>query len=108
MDDVIKLIGFTYSLDEYGNQIPTPEERQVFCEVRSVTRSEFYSAAQTDLHPDYIFRLSHYRDYRGEKFVKYKDWTGTEKVYSVLRTYRAPEGDAVEITATERVGNGQN
>lgn len=105
MDDVIRLIGFTYTYDEYGNQIPTPSERQVFCRVRSVGRSEFYSAAQTELHPEYVFVLSHYKDYRGEKYAKYVDWTGTEKVYSIIRTYRPEGSDTVELTAQERIGN---
>ena len=105
MDDVIKLLSTTITTDTNGNQIETLTERQVFCRVQSITRSEFYAAAQNDLHPDYIFRISHFRDYHGEKLLKYKDYTGTEKVYSVLRTYRPADEDAIEITATERTGN---
>lgn len=105
MDDVIKLISVTgYTYDSYGNEILTETERQVFCQVLSVGRTEFYQAAQYDMHPEYRFRLSHYRDYLGEKELLYKDWTGTEKRYDVIRTYR--DGDAIEITAEERIGNG--
>lgn len=106
MDDVIKLISSTFTLDEVGNQIPSLSERQVFCQVQAVGRAEFYSAAQLDLHPEYVFVLSNFRDYGGEKLAKYKDWTGTEKVYGIIRTYRPKDSDAIELTAQERIGNG--
>ena len=106
MDDVIKLIAMTYEAHEAGNQIPVPVERSVFCDVRSIGRSEFYSAAQTDLHPEYTFRISHFKDYQGERAVKYTDWTGQERTFIVIRTYRVPESDAVELTVEERAGDG--
>lgn len=105
MDDVIMLLSTTITADDYGNQVETQVERQVFCQVRSITRAEFYNAAQTGLHPDYIFRISNFRDYQGEKLLKYTDWTDTEKVYNVLRTYRSNGEDALEITAEERTGS---
>lgn len=104
MDDVIKLIGTgTPAYDQYGNEIPTQIERQVFCSVYSVGRTEFYQAAQSNLQPEYVFVISHYKDYEGEKEILYKDWTGTEKLYTVIRTYR--NGDSIELTAVERIGN---
>lgn len=101
MDDVIKLISSTYTLDEYGNQVETTIERQVFCKVSSVGRTEFYQASQNDLQPSYVFEISHYRDYHGEKELRYIDWTGAEKRYTIIRTYRS--GDSLELTAEERV-----
>lgn len=106
MDDVIKLVSTAYETDEYLNQVPVTTEREVFCQVNSVGRSEFYSAAQNDMHPEYVFVISHYKDYLGEKFVKYTDWTGTEKVFYVTRTYRRPDADSVELTVVERTADG--
>lgn len=103
MDDVIKLITITYVPDEYGNQIETRTERSVFCKVNSVGRTEYYDAAQNDLHPSYVFSLSHYKDYLGEKEIAYTDWSGDEKVYTVTRTYRT--GDRLDITVEEKVRN---
>lgn len=103
MDGVIKLISITYAVDKYGNQVETRAERQVFCTVNSVGRTEFYQAAQTGLQPSYVFTLSHYVDYRGEKECKYTDWTGTEKVFTITRTYI--RGDSIDLTAEERVAN---
>ena len=103
MDDVIKLISTgTPVYDEYGNEIETETARQVFCSVYSVGRTEFYQAAQNNLQPELVFTISHYKDYQGEKEILYKDWTGTEKRYAVIRTYR--NGDSIELTATERIG----
>ena len=103
MDDVIKLLSSTYTTDEYGNQIENVTERRVFCDVRSVGRTEFYQAAQNDMHPSYVFSISHYMDYMGEKECLYIDWTGTEKKYTITRTYRT--GDRIELTAEERIGD---
>lgn len=107
IDDVITLAAENSpAYDSYGNEILTPSKRDVFCRVRSVSRSEFYQAAQTDLHPTYIFSISHYKDYAGEKLVKYTDWTGKEKTYTVIRAYRLPDSDVIELTAEERINNG--
>lgn len=105
MDDVLTLVRRTYTTDAVGNKIPEEEKRQVFCRVRSVTRSEFYQAAQTDLQPEIVFVLSTFRDYEGEPDILYTDWTGKERRYSVLRTYRIPDSDELELTATERIGD---
>ena len=106
MDDVIKLLDLTYAFDAYGNQIETRTERQVFCRVRSISRNEFYQAAQTDLHPEYVFTLSNYKDYLGEPELIYTDWSGVDHLYEVVRTYRNTSSDEIEIIAQEKIGNG--
>ena len=106
MDDVIKLITVNYIKDEEGNQIPDEEEREVLCQVQSVGRTEFYQAAQVDMHPEYLFILTHYKDYRGEKFIRYTDWMGREVTLYVTRAYRVPGTDRIELTAEERTGYG--
>lgn len=105
LDDVLILRSLSFTEDEHGNQIEEATERRVFCQVRNLTRSEFYQAAQTDLHPQYVFTISHFRDYLGEKEVKYTDWTGETKLYDVIRTYRVPDSDVVELTVQERIGD---
>lgn len=104
MDDVIKLVAQSYESDKYKNQLPVNATRQVFCRVRSVGRSDFYAAAQVGLHPSYVFVLSNYRDYMGEREILYTDWTGVEKRFVVVRTYRTPDDDSIEITVEEKVG----
>lgn len=106
MDDMIVLVRTTYEKDEEGNQIAIEHRREVLCQTQSVGRSEFYAAAQADLHPEYIFIISHFKDYEGEKIIEYTDWmTRMHKLY-VTRTYRVPGTDRVELTAEERTGYG--
>ena len=103
MDDVIKLLELTWTQDEAGNSIEVIKaERTVLCRQRSVTRSEYYQAAQNDLHPDYVFVLSTYKDYHGERQIKYIDWSGIEHRLHIIRTYRK-DNDELEITAEERI-----
>lgn len=84
MDDVCKLIAEDgVTTDEYLNEVPAYSEREVFCRVSGITRSEFYSAATADLQPEWTIRLSDFKDYNGEKLVEYDG-----EVYSVIRTYR--------------------
>ena len=103
MDSVIKLISKTYTVDEYGNQVEHRTERQVYCRVGSVGRTEYYQAAQNDMHPSYVFTLSHYKDYLGERECLYTDWQGVERAFTITRTYL--RGDSIELTAEERVAN---
>lgn len=104
MDDVIILVKTTYTRDEEGNMIPSPVKRQVLCRNESVSRSEYYQAAQVGMHPEYIFVLSHFMDYEGEKFIKYTDWMNKEHELYVTRTYRRPISTELEIVAEERTG----
>ena len=84
MDDVCTLIKRrTPTFDEVGNEIHEMEEREVFCQVYGITRSEFYQAAVSNLAPELTIRLSDYMDYHGEDLVRYKC-----QLYSVIRTYR--------------------
>lgn len=104
MDAVIKLVAYSQGqADQYGNIPIIRTEREVFCRVESVTRNEFYQAAQNDLHPSYVFTLSHFMDYQGEREIMYTDWTGVEKTFVLVRTYR--NLDEIELTAEERDGN---
>lgn len=108
MDDVIILVAYgepTY--DEYGNEDPGEKTKQVFCQVGSVSRSEFYQAAQNSLRPEITFTLSNFWDYEGQKVIRHKDRAGITHEYDVIRTYRTPGSDSLEITCEERVGNGK-
>lgn len=108
MDDVITLVKTpTYTRDAAGNMKPVTEKRQVLCKNESVTRSEFYQAAQVGMHPEYRFILSHFRDYEGEKLIEYTDWANQEHTLYVTRVYRVPDTDRLEITAEERTGDGR-
>lgn len=101
METTATLIGkITTSYDEFGNPVRREETTEILCEIRSVTRSEFYSAAQSGLTPSLALRISHAVDYNGQKLVEVEG-----DLYSVIRAYRAPGTDAVELTLQPKIGN---
>lgn len=80
-DHELILIQQTYTEDEIGNQIPVEVETSILCGKKSVTRSEFYSAAVNGLKP-VIVLVVHPYEYSGETKVKFEGTT-----YNVIRTY---------------------
>lgn len=98
--DVIHLITQTMTQDAYGVWHPSETSRSVFCQVNSVTRSEFFDGGRNGLNPEYEFTVF-YGDYEGEPIVEYKG-----KRYSIYRTYLA-RNDTLELYA-ERKGGTEN
>ena len=96
MTDVLVLVTQTITTDHYGNEVVTEADKTVFCEVESISQSEFYAAANTELNPEYRFSVF-FGDYSGEDLIKYHDAR-----YAVYRTYRA--GDYMELYAERKVG----
>ena len=96
MADVITLIKQTITTDQYGIEEAEDVKREVYCEVDSISQTEFYAAADTELNPEYRFTVF-FGDYEGESIVEYKDVR-----YSVYRTYRT--GDELEIYTERKVG----
>ena len=68
--------------------------RDVFCGLRSVSRSEFYQANATGYKPELVFVLADYLEYNDETLV---DYDGQR--YRVIRTYRT--GQELELVATK-------
>lgn len=66
--------------------------RTVYCELKSVNRSEYYLAASAGLSPEIVFVLADYAEYQGERLLMYN-----AERYRVIRTYR--NGTMLEITA---------
>ena len=96
MTDVLTLIAQTVTLDQYGNETYTDVETQVFCEVDSITQTEFYQAANTELNPEYKFTIF-FGDYDGQPLI---DYNGVR--YAIYRTYRS--GDNLELYAERKIG----
>ncbi len=88
--DVIELISEAPAVHGVFEQ-PVQETRQVFCEVRSVTRSEWYSANAQNIQADIVFVLTVDADYENEKELLFH-----EKKYRVIRTYMSDDG--IELT----------
>ena len=96
MTDVLTLIAQTISTDQYGNEVATEVEKTVFCEVDSITQTEFYQAANTELNPEYKFTIF-FGDYDGQPLVEYN---GVR--YAIYRTYRAD--DNLELYVERKIG----
>lgn len=96
MSDVLYLIAQTISVDDYGNEVETETQRQVYCEVNSISQTEFYAAANTELNPEYRFDVF-FGDYNGEDVIEYQG-----NRYAIYRTYRT--GDTLELYCERKIG----
>ena len=96
MTDVITLITQTITTDKYGNEQAFETDNTVFCEVDSISQTEFFAAENTELNPEYKFTIF-FGDYDGQDLVKFN---GAR--YSVYRTYRT--GDDLELYTERKIG----
>lgn len=94
-DNELTLIKQEFIEDEIGNQTPSETRKTVLCNVKSVGRNEFYSAATAGLQPSIVFVIHGY-EYDGEQVVEFE---GTR--YNVIRTY-STDFEEIELTC-ERV-----
>lgn len=70
----------------------TETTNEVFCEVRSVARSEFYAAMNIGKRPELTIKLFVAEEYNGERLA---DFEGTR--YEIMRTYETDDG-GLEMT----------
>ena len=98
MDDVLILIAQTQTQDARGVWLSTPSEKQVFCNVSSVSRTEFFDGGRNGLNPEFRFTVFH-GDYSGERICGYRG-----KTYAIYRTYIVPGTDYIELYAERQGG----
>lgn len=85
--EVITLLGETQTQNDFGVWVPQRTSKEVFCQVDSVTRAEFFEGGRNGLNPEYRFTMF-FGDYNGEREVIFKG-----NAYSVYRTYHARTDD---------------
>ena len=85
--EVITLLGETQTQNDFGVWVPQRTSKEVFCQVDSVTRAEFFEGGRNGLNPEYRFTMF-FDDYNGEREVIFKG-----NAYSVYRTYHARTDD---------------
>ena len=95
--DVCTLVAYARSQDAYGVWQDTKTEREVFCSVESITRTEFFDGGRIGLNPDLKFTLF-YPDYQGEEEVVYDG-----AAYGVYRTFHA-KTDEMELYVERKGG----
>ena len=95
--EIVTLIGVTYQVDAIGQRIPQEARREVFCQVSSVTASEFFEAGRAGLQAQ-LRVVMFAPEYADEKTVEYKG-----KRYGVYRTYLAKD-EMLELYLERKVG----
>ena len=101
-DSIATLKGSAVSTyDEWGNEVITYTDKQVYVQPRGIFNAEFYNAAQAGLHPTVTFVITNKADYSGEKLI---EWEG--KLYNVIRVDWNAQRDGISLICGERVHNG--
>lgn len=95
--DIVTLVAYTRTQDEFGVWRSAPTERQVFCSADSVTRDEYFEGGRNGLNPEYRITMF-FGDYNGEDTVVYNG-----SVYGVYRTYHA-KTDELELYVERKGG----
>lgn len=96
-NDVISLISETKVKNSLGVYSTEYVYKQVFCNVTSVTASEFFDGGRSGFKPEY--RMSMFRgDYNDEKLLEYNGLT-----YAIYRTYKGGT-DRVDLYVERKGG----
>ena len=88
--DVLTLISTEKTQDDYGIWKNTETPHDVFVQVDSITRAEFYEAGRNGLNPEFRFRMFA-GDYNGEAICAFNGLR-----YSIYRTYKT-RNDLIEL-----------
>lgn len=94
----IKLVVDTWERDAYGVNQKTETLRQIYANVQSATRAEFFEGGRNGLNPEYVMTVF-FADYQGEKVLEYN---GAR--YTIYRTYQR-RNDELELYVERREGN---
>lgn len=79
--NIVTLIGVTYEEDKVGNHVPVEKARSVYCNIASVSGSEWMEAGRIGIVPQYKLTVFEY-DYQGEEIA---ELNGIR--YGIYRTY---------------------
>ena len=96
--EVITLVSSERTQDQYGVWTDALTGRDVFCQVDSVTRQEFFEGGRNGLNPEFRFTMF-FGDYDGERDLIYKG-----NAYSVYRTYIGRK-DTIELYVERKGGS---
>ena len=92
------LVTETFAANVYGVYEKTEVKRKVFCDVSSVTQTEWFEGGRNGLNPEY--RLTMFvGDYEGEQVC---ELNGVR--YTIYRTY-ITKNDLIELYVEKRKGN---
>lgn len=95
--NVVTLVSLTYTQDAIGQQIATESMRDVYCDIQSISRAEFFDAGKNDITPDCKITMYRY-DYNGEPLAVVNG-----RRLAVYRTY-VTQGELIELYLKREVG----
>lgn len=106
--DVLILLKDSYTVDALGQRIPTVTARQIYCNISSVTGTEWFAGGQNGIRPEYRVIVFRY-DYHGEETVNIGGCIDGQEViggtyYTVYRTYYR-DTDDLELYLERRAGS---
>lgn len=93
------LILISERYDSDVNEIVIENKKEVYCDVKSISRNEFYKASTGGFKPSLIFKI-HSFEYDNEEKVEFDGIT-----YNVIRTYMV-NTEEIELTCEKVLGNG--
>lgn len=97
-DIIVTLCKECIGSDEIGQSVTYCEKKnEVFALMGSIRQSEFYSAAQTGLNPEFKIEISEF-DYSGENLVCVEG-----NLYKIYRTFTR-EDERIELYCTCATG----
>ena len=94
---ILTLIEEAYKPDALGQLIPTETRRDVYCNLSSVSASEWFVGGRAGLNPEYRATMFVY-DYNGERIA---ELDGVR--YGVYRTYLA-QNEFIELYLERKAG----
>lgn len=92
--DLVDLVTVTVTQDSYANEVRTETTQSVYCNIKGVMRSEFYSALAEGLKPSITVEM------RAEEYSDQEYVIANGKRYKVQRTYPI-RWENVELTCGE-------
>lgn len=95
--NVVTLVTQTYAADSIGQMVATDVTTDVFCNVQSVSQSEWFQGGQNGLKPEYKVTMFS-PDYNGAKEVEFEG-----KRYGIYRTYLRQD-ELLELYLERKVG----
>lgn len=99
--DVLTLVAHTKTQDEFGRWITTDTTHDVYVQVDSITRAEYFDAGRNGHNPEFRFRMFS-GDYNGEPVCFYHNMP-----FAIYRTYQR-RNDIIELYVERKGGtNGE-
>lgn len=95
--NVIYLISETQEQNDFGLYVPTETKREVFCDVRSITQTEWFEAGRNGINPAYVFVINR-NEYNNELIVEFNG-----ERYGAYRTY-AGRNETLELYCEAKGG----